>query len=106
MSRFRSAALGAAIVGLAGGGVAAQTAGTPPGASPAIPEKTAPGSAPATNLDAKPGTLSDKLKDTNGVIRPTGDVDPDMHKATPQTGTTPVIRPGEVPPQTGKGGSQ
>ena len=58
---------------------------------------------PPTNLDGKPGTLSDKLGDTGGVIRPKGDVDPAMHKATPPTGTMPVIRPGQVPPQGGTG---
>ena len=58
---------------------------------------------PPTNLDVKPGTLSDKLGETNGVIRPKGDVDPAMHKATPPTGTMPVIKPGQVPPQGGAG---
>ena len=58
---------------------------------------------PPTNLDGKPGTLSDKLGDTNGVIRPKGDVDPAIHKATPPTGTMPVIKPGQVPPQGGAG---
>ena len=58
---------------------------------------------PPTNLDGKPGTLSDKLGETNGVIRPKGDVDPAMHKATPPTGTMPVIKPGQVPPQGGPG---
>ena len=100
MSRFRSAVLAASLLALGCGAAVAQTAA--PGAATTTPDKTGP----ATNLDAKPGTLSDKLSGTDGVIRPTGDVDPAMHKATPQTGTTPVIRPGEVAPQTGKGGSQ
>ena len=87
MQRFRHAALAATILGLAAGPVCAQTA-TP---------------APKTDLDAKPGTLSDKLSATGGVIKPTGNVDPDMHKAAPQTGTMPVLKPGQVPPQTGGG---
>jgi hypothetical protein len=64
---------------------------------------SAQSAAPPTNLDGKPGTLSDKLGDTNGVIRPEGNVDPAMHKATPPTGTMPVIKPGQVPPQDGAG---
>ena len=87
MRHLRNAAFAAAFLGLAAAPASAQTA--------------AP--APKTDLDAKPGTLSDKLSDTNGVIKPTGDVDPDMHKAAPQTGTTPVLKPGQVPPQTGSG---
>lgn len=86
-------ALAAAALALAGGVAAAQTSAP------------APGAAPRTDLATKPGTLSDKLGATNGVIKPTGNVDPGMGKAAPSTGTTPVIRPGDVPPQTGKGGS-
>ncbi len=86
MRHLRIAAVAAALLGLAAGPASAQTA-TP---------------APKTDLDSKPGTLSDKLSDTNGVIKPTGDVDPDMHKAAPQTGSMPVIKPGTVAPGTAK----
>lgn len=58
---------------------------------------------PKTNLDAQPGTLSDKLSQTGGVIKPTGNVDPEMHKSAPQTGSMPVVKPGQVPPQSGTG---
>ena len=64
---------------------------------------SAQSAAPPTNLDGKPGALSEKLGDTEGVIRPKGDVDPAIHKAAPSTGTMPVIKPGQVPPQDGAG---
>ena len=89
MTHIRNAAFAAAFLGLAAGTASAQTA------APANP-------APSTNLDGKPGTLSDKLSDTNGVIKPSGNVDPDMHKATPQAGSMPVIKPGTVAPGTAK----
>ena len=85
MGHLRDAAMAAAFLGLT--------------ACPASAQTAAP--APKTDLDAKPGTLSDKLSDTNGVIKPTGNVDPDMHKAPPSTGSMPVIKPGQVPPQSG-----
>jgi hypothetical protein len=86
MRRTRNAALAAAFLGLAAGPASAQTA--------------AP--VPKTDLSSKPSTLSDKLSDTDGVIKPTGNVDPDMHKAAPQTGTMPVIKPGTLAPGTAK----
>lgn len=86
MRHLRNAAVAAAFLGLAAGPASAQTA--------------AP--APKTDLDSKPGTLSDKLSDTNGVIKPTGNVDPDMHKAAQQPGSMPVIKPGAVAPGTAK----
>lgn len=92
MRPMRNAAFAAALLGLAAGPASAQTAAP---AAPAAP-------APKTDLDQKSGTLSDKLSDTNGVIKPTGNVDPDMHKATPQTGNMPVIKPGTVAPGTAK----
>lgn len=70
------------------------------GSDAAIPETTAR----PTDLDGKPGTLSDKLGASDGVIKPSGDVDPAMRKDAPQTGTTPVIKPKDVPPgQVGSG---
>lgn len=92
MTPTRNAALAAAFLALAAGPASAQTAAP---AAPATP-------APKTDLDTKSGTLSDKLSDTNGVIKPTGNVDPEMHKGAPQTGTMPVIKPGEVAPGTAK----
>lgn len=85
-----------AIFCSATGSVLAQPATPSPNAPTAIPEKTAPGTAPHTNLDQQSGTLSDKLNDTNGVIAPTQPTDPGMQKPAPQTGTMPVIKPGDV----------
>ena len=87
MRHLRIAAIAAAFLGLAAG--------------PAPAQKATP--TPRTDLDSKPGTLSDKLSGTGGVIKPTGNVDPEMHKQAPQTGTTPVIKPGTVAPQSGNG---
>ena len=61
------------------------------------------GAGPKTDLGSKPGTLSDKLGSTGGVIAPTGDIDPEMHKPTPQAGSMPVIKPGQIAPQSGGG---
>ena len=87
MRHLRKLSLATVLLGMAAGGAVAQTAP----------------SAPVTDLDATPGTLSDKLSGTGGVIKPTGNVDPEMHKQAPQTGTTPVIKPGTVAPQSGNG---
>ena len=87
MRHMRYAAVLAAFLGLAAGPASAQSA--------------AP--APKTDLGSKPGTLSDKLGSTGGVIAPTGDIDPEMHKAVPQTGSMPVIKPGQIAPQSGGG---
>ena len=88
-----SIALAISVLCSATGTASAQSAAPAP---TAIPEKTAPGTAPRTNLDQKSGALSDKLSDTKGVITPSGEIDPNINKATPQTGTTPVIKPGDV----------
>lgn len=104
MNRVRTAVTTALLCCAAGAAAAQSTA--PAGETPAagsnatIPEKapatTGNTAVPGTNLDTKPGTLSDKLSDTNGVIKPTGNVDPAMHVPAPQTGTMPVIKPGAV----------
>lgn len=101
MLRLYAAVIAAGLLGLPSVGALAQSVAPATGPGATAPDKTAP----ATDLDAKPGSLSDKLGDTHGVIRPTGDVDPAMPKPAPQTGTMPVLKPGQVPPQTdGKGG--
>lgn len=84
MRLLRNAALAAAFAALAGAPAAAQQA------------------APPTNLDAKGGSLSEKLGETHGVIAPAGDVDPAMRKPAPPTGTMPVVKPGDVAPGTAK----
>jgi hypothetical protein len=63
-----------------------------------ISEKAAPGAAaPNTDLSTGGGDLSDKLSHSNGVIHPQGAVDPNMQKAAPATGATPVIPPPGAP---------
>ena len=96
MRRLTTAAAVAFLCALADPAPAQSDGTVAPGSDAAVPEKTAPGTAPRTNLDQKAGTLSDKLSETNGVIKPTGDVDPDMHVPSPQSGTTPVIKPGDI----------
>jgi hypothetical protein len=39
------------------------------------------------------GTLSEQLKDSEGVIKPPAGVDPEMHVPAPQTGSGVVIPP-------------
>jgi hypothetical protein len=72
-------------------------AAPPPTAPDAIPEKLAPSDAPATDLSQKKGNLSDKLNESNGVIRPEGAIDPKMQKQAPATGSTPIIAPPTAP---------
>ncbi len=63
-----------------------------PGSPTTIPEKTP--STPGT--DGAANNVTDKLKDTGGVIKPPADVDPAMAKPAPSTqGTMPVIKPPE-----------
>lgn len=67
--------------------------------------ETAPPTVPQTDI-RRPGTLSDKLNESGGVIRPMENVDPGMRKSAPveHPNSTPVIpppgtdgRPGAVP---------
>ncbi len=85
-----------ALLCLTAGAASAQSAAPAAGPDTTIPEKAPATSVPATTLDDKPGTLSEKLSNTNGVIQPKGDVDPAMHVPAPQVGTTPVIKPGAM----------
>ena len=95
----RRLVLAVALVCTAAVPVLAQSTAPAAGSDAAVPEKIAPGTPPATNLDQQSGSPSKKLGDTNGVIKPSGDVDPAMPVGTPKTGTMPVIKPG----QTGEG---
>ena len=61
-----------------------------------------PGTKPHTDLDRKSGTLSDKLSDTKGMIRPSGTIDPAMRKPAPRIGSMPVIKPKDVGGATAK----
>lgn len=84
MSRITTAVLAAGFA-LWAGVAAAQPAQTP----------QKPGD-PGPNRPAG-GTLSDKLNATDGVIKPPENADPEIHKPTPDTGTTPVIPPPSGP---------
>jgi hypothetical protein len=73
--------------------LAAMSASVPSGAYAAA-DKVAPNTAPpATDLSNKSGTLSDELDSTNGVIHPSGEVDPKMEKPAPAAGAIRVIPP-------------
>ena len=82
--------------------VSAQSTLPSPKTSTAIPEKTALGTVTRTNLDQESGTLSDKLSASKGVIKPMAPVDPAIQKPTPQAGTMPVIKPGDISGGTAK----
>ena len=90
------------ILCFAAAGASAQSAAPKPASPNAIREKTTPGTAPRTNLDQESGTLSDKLSESKGVIKPSGTVDPAIQKPTPQAGSMPVIKPGDVGGSTAK----
>ena len=63
-----------------------------PGSPSTIPEKspTSPGAS------APSGTLSDKLGETGGVIKPPSGIDPAMSKGAPDApATMPIIKPPE-----------
>lgn len=66
-----------------------------PGTDQVIPEKSQshPLEQPKPGATAPGQTLSDKLDQTNGVLKPPANVDPEIHKPTPNTGTMPVIPP-------------
>ena len=56
-----------------------------------VPEKVDP---PLNSEDpGTTGTLSDQLKKSEGVIKPPGGVDPEMHVPAPQSGSGVVIPP-------------
>ena len=48
---------------------------------------------PPSDIGNRPGTLSEKLNETSGVIHPSGGVDPGMTAKPPATGTMPVVPP-------------
>jgi hypothetical protein len=52
--------------------------------------------APDSRFAKQPGTLSDKLDKSNGVIAPK-EVDPAIEKKPPSTGTAVVIHPPGTP---------
>ena len=85
-------AVATAVLCAAMGPALAQSAAPAAGSNATVPEKVAP----STSLDDTSGSMSKKLGASNGVIKPTGNVDPDMNVGTPATGTMPVIKPGQT----------
>jgi hypothetical protein len=97
MRRHAILAAAAAVLAaaLAAGPAAAQTTAqaTAPGA-PSAPDESAHPCAPGSQAPGQK-TLSDKLDDCGGVIRPSTGMDPGIAKPAPDAGTSdmPVIRP-------------
>jgi hypothetical protein len=60
-----------------------------------IPEKVDPPLRPRLSEDAPTGSLSRQLEESSGVIKPPGNIDPEMHvpAPVPDPGTTKVIPP-------------
>jgi hypothetical protein len=101
---------GCMAAGLAGSALAQnlprqQQAPNMPGPRETIPEKVGPPlqDPSSTGSTGSRGTLSDKLEQSEGVIRPPSNIAPDMTvpAPVPNPGTTPVI-----PPPGSPGGSQ
>jgi hypothetical protein len=72
--------------------VALASAQSDPNSQSAAPSPASPNS----TFAKQPGTLSDKLDASNGVIRPK-EVDPSIEKKPPSTGTAAVIPPAGSP---------
>lgn len=72
-------------------------AATPRGDKDCTPTRPAPRrdttSPSENNADRNQDPLGDKLADSNGVLCPPNDVDPQMHVPAPNTGKMPVIPP-------------
>ena len=91
---------GVLAVALCGGTAAlAQTGPGAPGTDQVIPEKKGAPITPPTSASGSGEALSDKLKDSNGVIKPSTNVDPAMTKPAPvpNPNSTPVIKPPGTP---------
>jgi hypothetical protein len=106
-STIRALGLAAAL-GLGGSQALAQVAGQPaapnmPAPNTTIPEKVDPPLARDPGATGSTNTLSERLENSEGVIRPPSTAAPDMRVAppVPNPGTTPVITPPGEP-----GGSQ
>ncbi|TXM67832.1 hypothetical protein [Methylobacterium sp. WL120] len=67
------------------------------------PQNQTPPERVRPNADAPPNdsTLSDKLRQSDGVIKPPGNAAPGMvvEPPNPNAGSMPVIKPGELPGQ-------
>ena len=97
--RLRLGAATLAAVLAFAGGAAAQTPVQP---QPRDPNMPAPQNTPPERIEpapggSAPGTLSDRLERSDGVIRPPPSADTGMVRPAPETGTTPVIPPAGTP---------
>ena len=110
MNPLRYLVAGCMAAGLAGSALAQdlppqQQAPNMPGPRATIPEKVDPPlrDPSSTGTTGSSGTLSDKLEQSEGVIRPPSDIAPDMTvpAPVPNPRTTPVI-----PPPGSPGGTQ
>jgi hypothetical protein len=85
----------------------AQTDGQPAPASPCQAQPDPNGDAgkdTGQNGEDKTqaGSLTEKLDPCNGVLKPPPTGDSDMTEPAPDQGNTPIIKPGDVPPQAPK----
>lgn len=91
---------------LATGAVSAQDGAPPTVPDPrrTIPEKIEPPDAPSSESSDPPETLSERLDETEGVIKPPAGVDPQIQVPAPDPdpGTTPVIPPSRIEPESGR----
>jgi hypothetical protein len=68
-----------------------------------VADEAAPSTAPpATDLSKSSGTLSDKFDSSNGVIHPSGGIDPKIEKPAPAAGTIRIIPSPDSPTATPK----
>jgi hypothetical protein len=98
MRRFSSLALLGTLALLGAGAACADDNKAPSPVPP--PAVQTPGSDEAKSGSSEaPGSLSDKLSNSGGVIRPPAGIDPEMKQHTPPTGTQsmPVVPPPGTP---------
>lgn len=97
----RYAALSVCLILIGTGVAAAQTAqpglGNPGNAAPRAPCTPGAGSGGTVGSADSSQTLSDKLANSNGVICPPTNVDPEMQKPAPGGGRMKVIPPPGAP---------
>ncbi len=100
MRCIRYGAVSAALLLLGPCGVAAaQTAPTQPAPAPngSAQARCAPGAGATVGSGESSSNLSDKLANSNGVICPPTNVDPEMQKPSPGGGRMKVIPPPGTP---------
>ena len=103
MTRARTLCLAIILAGSVAAPAVAQTAVQPRDPNMPAPQNTIPEKMEEPSETGSTGTLSDKLRESEGVIRPPSNIAPDMSVPAPDPnpGTTPVI-----PPPGSPGGDQ